>query len=307
MNIWTMPKIDSHCHVSQSKFWDLHTEKGDLPDIKKFADKYNIHLIILLATYFPFKSSTGWPNKKLFNHIKDNPRFKMFPSLDVMNDFKNGLTLLEEFLQRDICIGIKLYAGYQTFEFSHPDMFPIYELARKHNVPVGVHGGELHHCCQKSVRISKSRPLPCNFDTCQIDNNQHLSHPDAFEGAIKAFPDVNFIIYHYGNPHFQRVREIMMQYPNAYTGISGQFVSGLHIEGEDTPEYREHLRVELQKLVDIPGLSKRLLFGTDFPIQSYEDSIKLIEGLKLSDDQLKDIMYRNSIRVHNLDLNLDIS
>jgi hypothetical protein len=288
-----MRKIDFHAHTSVHKLWGLHTQTATISDLVKLADKHDLKKIVLLATYFPFKGR-GLKNQELLERISGNPLFCMFGSLDVMNNFEQGLQELRELAKQGKICGIKLYPGYQVFSPSDPKVFPVYELAQEFDLPVMVHGGELHHCCQEEDR--KLGHFRCGKD-CKIDQYGHLSQPEAFVEAVKKFPSVNFIISHLANPYFEELRKIMSLYPNVYTDISGQFVSAT---AEATPEYQQLITTEIRKFLALPQGVNRLMLGTDFPIQSYEDSINLIESLNLTVAEKDQLYYLNAAKLLKL-------
>jgi len=269
--------IDVHAHTSNHKMLGLHTENAKIEDLERMANKYGVQKIILLATYFPFKKS-GLKNKELLERIRGKDLFLSFGSLDAMNHLKEGIRELEDLLSERLIQGIKLYPGYQNFDPSDESLFPIYSLAKKYAVPVMFHTGELHHCCSRKERIEKR--YRCKAKECWIDLLGHLSEPQKIEFAVWKFPDLKFLLSHLGNPYFNQLRQLMKRYDNIYTDISGQFLSGTE---EDTPEYRQTLKEEISKFLDLPFGLGRVLFGTDFPIQSYKDSIQLIEDLGLSE------------------------
>lgn len=288
--------IDIHAHTSNKTMWELHTEHADISTLEKMAQQFGITKIVLMATYFPFKG-TGLHNKRLFERIKGHPLFLMFGSLDIMNNFKNGLKELRQLAEKKLIAGIKLYPGYQDFLCSDDAIFPLYELALEFNLPVMFHSGELHHCCPKKRR--EDHDYPCGKTYCAIDQFKDLSRPRQVVGAIQAFPKVNFVLSHLGNPYFQELQDLMQQYQNIFTDISGQFISATN---EDTPEYRKMLKKEMLKFLKIPGVIDRFMFGTDFPIQSYKDSLELIEALKLSPEEQNKILYHNANQLLHLEV-----
>ncbi len=285
-----MKKIDFHAHTSDHKLWGLHTQTATISDLVKLAAKYDLHKIVLLATYFPFKGS-GLKNQELLERITGNPLFCMFGSLDVQNNFEQGLQELRELAAQGKICGLKLYPGYQVFSPSDPKVFPVYELAREFDLPVMFHGGELHHCCQKEDR--QKGLFRCG-QACKIDQLGHLSQPQSFEGAIKNFPSVNFIISHLANPYFDDLRRLMNLYPNIFTDISGQFLSGTD---EASSAYQQMVVGEINKFLQVSNGPDRLLFGTDWPIQSYDDSIRLIESLNLSAADQNKIYFANAAKL----------
>jgi uncharacterized protein len=134
----------------------------------------------------------------------------------------------------------------------------------------------------------------CQSDRCLLDERGDLSHPSKLEPALAAFPKVNFIACHLANPFFDDLRSLMSRYPNLYTDLSGQFISA---SDEDAPEYRAALQSELKKFLALDSGPERLMFGTDFPIQSYDDSFSLVEMLDLSPAIRQNVLSENAKRV----------
>jgi len=280
-------RIDIHAHTSDHPLWGLHVQRAAIPDLHLLARRYGVEKIVLMATYFPFKGS-GLHNRELLERMGKDPLFLMFASLDVMNDLDGGLKELEELAAGDLISGIKLYPGYQDFHPSDRRVYPVYTLAARYGLPVMFHTGELHHCCPKQERdAGRGR---CGT-VCWVDKLQHLARPRQMERPVKDFPHARFILSHLGNPYFEELRELMAESRNVYTDISGQFLSASE---EDTPNYREELRVEMCRFLELDRGIDRMLFGTDFPIQSYGDSVELVKALGLSGAEEAKIFRENA-------------
>lgn len=285
--------IDIHAHTTQKVLWGLHTESAKLVDLEKEARLHDVRKTILLATYFPFKG-TGLHNHELLKAVAGNDQFLVFGSLDVMNDLAGGVKELEQLLSQHRLAGIKLYPGYQDFK-SMEVITPVLELASKYHVPAMFHTGELHHCCPKALRDSGQGK--CG-EVCWIDKLQWQASPIWLAQAPRAFPEVKFIFSHLGNPYFDQLRMVISELPNVYTDISGQFLSGTE---EDSEEYLKQIQLELEQLLRIPGAEDRVFFGTDFPIQSYESSIAIVEGLNVSDVVKEKIRWKNAASLLRLE------
>lgn len=285
--------IDIHAHTTNHTLWGLHVDKARIEDLERMAELYGISLIVLMATYFPFKK-TGLSNLELLERIKERKLFKVFGSLDAMNNLSEGIEELRILANEGKLSGLKIYPGYQDFQPSSEKLFPVYALAEQFNLPIAIHSGELHHCCdQKTRALLKNR---CGED-CHIDKLGHLAKPEMMELAIQMFPKANFILAHLANPYFSELRQLMLKYPNIYTDISGQFLSGTD---EDTPSYRTLLQKEIAKFLKLPNGINRIMFGTDFPIQSYQDSLEIISLLKLKQLDEEKILFRNALNTPNL-------
>lgn len=288
--------IDVHAHTSDHTMHGLHVTSATLEDLESLAEEFKIVRIVLMATYFPFKG-TGLFNQRLLEKIGDDQSlFLPFGSLDVMNNFSFGLSELYDLAKEKKIAGIKLYPGYQNFYLSSKFFFPLYSLAEEFNLPVAIHTGELHHCCPREDREKGKRK--CQQQNCLIDQLGYLAEPHQMIGAIKAFPRVNFILAHLGNPFFHQVRDAISLFSNVYTDISGQFLSGT---AEATEEYKLFITEQIRQILRVPRGIDRLMFGTDFPIQSYVDSIALVKALQLSTEDEEKIFYRNAARLLGLD------
>src|SRR3989339_222274 len=274
--------IDIHAHTSNHKMLGLHSQTASIDDLEMYAKKYNIEKIVLMATYFPFKG-TGLSNYELLKRIQGKDLFLMFGSLDISSDFEKGLNELEELARDKKIFGIKLYPGYQIFD-----------CADKYILPVKFHTGELHHCCPGENR--KKGEFRCG-SYCRIDKYGDLSMPKNIFPVAKKFSDVTFILSHLGNPYFDQLQEVMRECLNVYTDISGQFVSATD---EDTPGYREVIKKEIEKFLNLSHGIDRIMFGTDFPIQSYKDSLEIIDSLNLSDLDKDKILYQNAKKLLKL-------
>lgn len=294
------PIVDIHVHSSNKPMIGLHTADASIDAIDRYADQYDIRKVLVIATYFPFLNK-GVRNFDMLSRIQGRDRFSMIGSLDVMNDYKNGLAQLEGLAKAKLIVAIKLFPGYQTFRVSNPEFYGIFHLARKYGLPVVIHGGELHHCCSKERRASGD--LKCGLDYCQIDRNSKLSHPYSFFEAIREFSDVKFVICHLANPHFKELRRLMRACPNVYTDISGQYLSGTD---EDSVKYRKMIARQLRWFLELDkgrGID-HVMFGSDFPIQSFADTIALVDMLKLSDSAKQKVLWQNANTVFKLGLGL---
>ncbi len=191
--------------------------------------------------------------------------------------------------------GIKLYPGYQNFSPSDRRIFPVYELAEELNLPVMIHTGDLHECCQKEKRDAGE--FRCGFGYCPLfSEREQLAHPLAAVLAVSSFPKVKFILSHLANDRFEDLRNIMREHPNVFTDISGQFNSG---SDRDTEQLRQATVLEIKKFLTLPRGNDRVMFATDFPIQSYEDTFDLVGRLGLIGENLEKFLYKNAELVLN--------
>jgi len=281
--------IDFHAHTSEHNLWGLHTKRADLDELRHYAKIFGIDRIELMATYFPLKG-TGLPNLLLQERIKGDKLFGFFGSLD-LSDWNCSLAELEMLAEAKAIDGIKGYAGYQKFKLDSELVWQVCRLAQKYDLPIAVHMGELHPCCPQDKNQKEFR---CHHDSCPLDELSHLAHPDMLRPLARRFPEVNFIACHLANPYFRELREAMRECWNISTDISGQFVSGTD---EDTADYRKKISSEIHRFLEVPNGMDRVLFATDFPIQSYQDSLDIVRSLHLSATDEAKILSGNTQRL----------
>lgn len=287
--------IDIHAHTSHRPLRNLHVASATISDLENLSRDFQVEKIVLMATYFPFKSK-GVYNYDLLSRITGSNIFLPFGSLDAMNNLSAGLEELRNLTEQGLLSGLKLYPGYQNFDIAGFDLDPFYEMARTHDLPVAIHSGELHHCCPKNERGIRS--CMADYGRCHIDELGYLAHPHNIKRAVRVFPDVKFILCHLANPFFNELRNLMLECENVYTDISGQFLSDSE---ESTAEYKKRIIEEIKRFLDLKDGIKRVMFGTDFPIQSYSDSLELVESLGLSEDEKKLIYHHNAAKLLKLE------
>lgn len=266
-----MNKIDMHCHVSNRFIQDVVDGDATINNLLIYMKKHNIEKTILLATYFPHKGS-GISNFRLYDWIKNYEEFSMFGSLDFEYYFMQGYNELEEMLNRKLIKGIKIYTCYQNIDEDR--LKRVCGLANYNKVPIMFHTGYSYSSWRKYKKITVATPYSAA----------------SLVSLIEKFPDVNFILSHLSKPFFNEIIMVCKKFSNVYTDMSGLIDS---IEGEDEiPLCIDQIRMFLDHCSH-----KQLLFGTDFPVQTHEHSIKFIESLGLSNNIRKDIYYNNAVKL----------
>ncbi|MDO8556268.1 MAG: amidohydrolase family protein [Nanoarchaeota archaeon] len=268
-----MKKIDMHCHTTNRTLPGLLYQSATLGDIKEEMEKYDIEKTVVLASYFPHKGS-GISNFRLYNWIRSRPEFLLFGSLDMGVYFRQGYNELEELAELGVLRGIKIYTGYQQMDMQGSKMRDVIKLAQDVRVPLMFHGGDLHNGKEYADR-SHINPVT----------------PKDVGKLADEFPMVPMIVSHLANPYFAELRVEVKHLPNLFADMSG--VMNSLSDKKDFPRYVEEVERFLMECS-----SSKLLFGTDFPIQSHKDSIALIEqattNLGLSDADRFQIYWGNA-------------
>lgn len=267
--------IDCHCHLASSKvlpppFFDAwaRTIQANLPhhldpsqasrvgqllrdlnedpeSVKLIAEMEaaGIDLAVLLVIDFGivYKDLEMTIEELHLEHRKllaRSKRFVAFSNVDPRRG-REGVELFEKAVTDWGFVGLKVYApcGYSP---SDKRMFPFYEICSQRKLPVLTHVGP------SSASLSFKHTSPISVDDAALN-----------------FPDVNFILGHAGvTLHRQAAR--MAQYrPNIYLDLSGFQAEAAR------GQFKNILKWHISR-----GLSRRLLFGTDWPIHRFWGSQK---------------------------------
>ncbi len=265
-----MKKIDVHCHTTNRILKNSANPDASLNTIAACMADYEIIQTILLATYFP-QTGTGISNYRLYHWIKDKPGFVMFGSLDFEHFFYQGYNELEEMAGGGLIKGIKLYPAYQQINFESDRFKQIATLAGEKGLPLMFHGGVSYKLWKElgteAVLNLPHSPRPASGRAA----GEPYKRPREFEGVARAFPTINLIISHLCKPFFAEMIEVLKRNSNIYTDTSGILDSRL-----DTT-YKAACVEQVRRFIGECGPEK-MMFGTDFPVQTHADSVYFVEA-----------------------------
>jgi predicted TIM-barrel fold metal-dependent hydrolase len=151
---------------------------------------------------------------------------------------------------------IKLFPGYLPFYPHDPALDPVYEWASRHKVPVMVHQG----------------------DTLSPDGRIKFARPVEVDEVAVRFRDVRFVLCHFGNPWFEEGAEVVYKNKNVYADTSGLLA---HPSVPYFDRMVERARSLLLQAVHTIGSVDRILYGSDWPLESLETAVELVNGLDL--------------------------
>ncbi|MFK3939628.1 amidohydrolase family protein [Alkalihalobacillus sp. NPDC078783] len=184
-----------------------------------------------------------------------------------------SLVELEEELQKDWIVGIKIYLGYYPY-YAYDDVYqPIYRLAKHYDVPIVYHTG----------------------DTYAEKGLLKYSHPLTIDEVAVEHRDVRFMMAHFGDPWCLTAAEVIYKNRNVYADLSGLIVGthervGRHFDRDN--RYFDHLR---QALVYSDSYD-RLLFGTDWPLVQVKPYMEWLADM-IPEAFHEDFFYHTATRV----------
>ena len=266
-----MKKIDFHCHTSNRPINDVIDSDASIDNILRYMDQHEIEKTVLLATYFPHKGS-GISNYRLHHWIRDRrDRFYMFGSLDFETYYQQGFNELNEMAEYDLIAGIKVYTCYQNIDLNTPKMVDLLDMAQHFNLPVMFHTGYSYSAYRKYHQPTIGTPHSAS----------------TLEYLLERWKQVKFIFSHLSKPFFNEIIAVVTMYPNVYTDVSGIIDS--QYDAEEIPTCINQIR----RLVSECG-HERLLFGTDFPVQTHAHSVAFVEASIPNRAMQADVFYNNA-------------
>ncbi|MCL1848879.1 MAG: amidohydrolase family protein [Clostridiales bacterium] len=181
----------------------------------------------------------------------------------------------ERHLSLPKCVGLKIYAGYTHRDLTDPVYTPFYELAQVYRKPVAVHMGVTAH----------SRAL------------LRYCHPMQLDQVAVTFPEVHFVMCHFGNPWLMDAAAVLEKNGNVSADLSGLIAGKLDVETylQALSGYVEQLKTWIAYVENY----EKFMFGTDFPLTGFVDYIRLFEYI-IPEKHLEDFYFNNAVRIYNL-------
>lgn len=177
--------------------------------------------------------------------------------------------------------GLKLFAPLASSRMDDPAADPVWEVASRRNVPVLIHFGH----CGSAGGIAQNA----------------FSNPASLERAAKRYPEVTFVIPHFGIQHVQEVLFLMWACPNVVVDTSGsnQWVRYM--------AQRLTLEDLFRRFYETMG-SERIIFGSDsswfprgFARRYLVDQLRICWEMGMPAAGLQQIFGGNAARLLKLD------
>jgi uncharacterized protein len=273
-------RVDVHVHLS--RYWpDLqrNSYRSDLdfsiPSLLRELDGQSIGFALLLQLFSnPSPAEVLREGEEMFT--KSGGRLLRTVTLDPTH----GETAVRETVEswrgvRDV-VAIKLYPGYQSYYPHDARLHPVYEFAHKAGIPVVIHQGDT------------------------LDPNGHVKYarPIEVDEVAVRFRDVRFVLCHLGNPWVEELAEVVYKNSNVYTDTSGLLAH------PSVPYFRDMFQRAQRRLTNAIaaiGDAHRVLYGSDWPLESIETAVSLVTGLDLPDEDKDRILGENARALFRID------
>lgn len=180
--------------------------------------------------------------------------------------------------------GVCLFPAMHRFSLGDQRLVPIYETAAAHGGIVFVHCGHL------KIGVRDKLGLPSRFE-------MRFANPVDLHGVAKAFPDLPFVIPHFGCGYFRELLLLADQCANIYADTSSSN------EWTRLMPYPLDLEKLFAKSLQILG-PERILFGTDssfFPRgwrkDIFDAQVEVLEALRVQPPQVAQMFSGNIARL----------
>ena len=179
---------------------------------------------------------------------------------------------LEQEVQKEQVVGIKIYLGYYPFYAYDPIYTPVYELAMKYKLPIVFHTG----------------------DTYSERGLLKYSHPLTLDEVAVKYREINFVMAHFGDPWVLDAAEVVYKNRNMYADLSGLIVGDEEkaLKLKDSPLFFMHLRHALTYTDNY----KKFIFGTDWPLVPVKPYIQFVKEL-IPEEYHEDVFFNTALKV----------
>lgn len=271
-----MKLIDAHLHLSEREDDELlryarfNGLEYTLSELLRLMNENGVVQGLLLSP--PLKSSKPAPNSRIIELCKRSGD-KLLPVLTVEPDKESVQLALKEARQnRDYIRAFKIRLGYVEVFANDPVLAPVYDFAEEFEKPVMFHTG----------------------DTATSDGSLKHSHPLTIDQLANSRPEMKIVICHFGNPWISDVAELIYKHPNVFADISG-LIAG---DGSKYAEkYTDSLVSKLSDAIYYAGGADKVIFGTDYPVESIASGIYLLKKLKIDQEDMDKIAWQNAMKV----------
>jgi uncharacterized protein len=271
--------IDAHVHCSDGRKDDLlrpyaklNGLRYDLDELTSLMEVNAIASALLLSP--PVGKGVPLPNLevvKLCERSRDTlfPVFTVEPRRAAVED---AVRLADG--RRGLVKGFKVWLGYRRV-FARDEVFrPLYDYAEEHKLPVLFHTG----------------------DTASSTGSLAHAHPLTLDEVANEREDLRIVVCHVGNPWILDTAELLYKHSNVYADISGLVVGG----GGYSREYMRMLAQRISEAVYFAGGAEKLIFGTDYPVETHENGLALVSMLKVTQADKEKILWRNASRLYSI-------
>ena len=250
---------------------ELGEENSDPPekiarDWAEELDRHKVDKAVFVALY---------PEEDELTEVARANRGRFYAFATVNPKDPKAPELLRKRVLEEGYVGLKLYPTTMGFLPSDRSLYSVYEECRSLGIPVLLHLGI----------------------TLQYESDLRFANPIELHPVLKDFPDVPFIIAHFGAGYFREVLFLAYHVNNLYVDTCGK-----NVWIEYLP-YRITLAEVFERSLEVFG-PERVVFGTDSRMLTrgyrkavLDEQISILRNLELGREEISLIMGANILRL----------
>ncbi|WP_445493004.1 amidohydrolase family protein [Niallia sp. 03133] len=275
-----MKVIDAHIHFSKIKSFQHtadHLSKVNYSYEGLKAEMKEADIVLAIGMGVTETDNMGFPDNAaatpmgLDLHAALPEHVVYCPGINPYHMGKDAVIRLEQEIQKENVVGIKIYLGYYPF-YAYDEVYdPVYKLAAKYHIPVVFHTG----------------------DTYSERGLLKYAHPLTIDEVSVKHRNINFMMAHFGDPWTLTGAEVIYKNSNVYADLSGLIV-GAKKELDQAQEgiFLNHLKHALV----YSNSYHKLLFGTDWPLAPLKEYKNFVMNL-IPEQYHEDVFYRTALKV----------
>lgn len=245
--------IDYHTHVGEAHHWgerflaEAVRMRGSSPTLETTFDDHraaaskasNVIVLAFRSRHLGFDV----PNEYVAEYCRTEPdKLIGFASVDPHDE--NALEELQYCYEELGLRGLKTSPIYQAYDPLDTRMMGIYRYCEENGLPILTHQG---------TTFPRRAPL-------------RWAHPQQIEDVLLTFPRLRMIIAHLGHPWEVETIALLRKHPHLYADISALF-------------YRPFQMYSSLTLCKEYGVLDKLLFGTDYPVTTIDETLAGLDRL----------------------------
>ncbi|MCI4349959.1 MAG: amidohydrolase family protein [Thermoplasmata archaeon] len=272
-------RVDVHVHLSA--FWENQPTSFYAPDLEftvpgllRELDAEGIgHAVLLQLDTAPHVADTLEEGARLAK--ESHGRLLRTSTVNPLDGPDVVAEALRAWEATPDLVAIKLYPGYFPFYPHDPRLEPLYAFAARRNLVVMIHQG----------------------DTLSPDGLVKFARPIEVDEVAVRHREVRFVLCHLGNPWVEEAAEVVYKNENVYADTSG-LVWSPRLPFYDAMVERAQRR--LANAIATMGTADRVLYGSDWPLESIALAVKMVEGLDLPSSARAQILGGNARKLFRL-------
>ncbi len=271
-----MKIVDAHLHCSELpddellQYARFNGLEYTLNELLRLMQENDVEQGLLLSP--PTKAGPPVSNSRILELCQKSGG-ALFPVLTVEPERQSVLLSLKEARENgEVVKAFKIRLGYVQIYPDDPVFDPVYDYAEDEGLPVMFHTG----------------------DTATSTGSLKHSHPLTIDPLANSRRGMKIVICHFGNPWISDVGELLYKHPNVFADISG-LVAGEG--GKYSQKYSDSIACKLSEAIYFAGGADKVIFGTDYPVETYPAALNLVQKLKIDNEDVGKILRENALRV----------